>query len=219
MAHADALRAAGVNGQAPANAGAIKTFVSAITDNALWLIGTIATLAIVVIGGLFFFGHSRAGRLRGQDRRRRGDRRLRPRHRRLGPRRAPAALSRTRARRAAALARRGSRSCCARAGWRGRRRARGRSVPGRRLARRRAQGGRRRRARAAEARARRRSRSCWPRSSARWRTCWSPRAWCAPGVDGIKWLVQLPPVGVDATPTAGRARGADAAPAASCATR
>jgi hypothetical protein len=60
MAHADALRAAGVNGNAPANAGAIKGFVSAITDNALWLIGTIATLAILVIGGLFFFGHSRA---------------------------------------------------------------------------------------------------------------------------------------------------------------
>jgi hypothetical protein len=55
-----ALRAAGVNGNAPANAGAIKSFVSAITDNALWLIGTVATLAILVIGGLFFFGHSRA---------------------------------------------------------------------------------------------------------------------------------------------------------------
>jgi hypothetical protein len=34
--------------------------VSAITDNALWLIGTVATLAILVIGGLFFFGHTRA---------------------------------------------------------------------------------------------------------------------------------------------------------------
>ena len=61
MAHADALRAAGINGQAPANAGSIKTFVSTITDNALWLIGTIAVLTIVVIGGMFFFGHSRAG--------------------------------------------------------------------------------------------------------------------------------------------------------------
>ena len=60
MAHAEALRAAGVNGKAPANAGAIKSFVAAITDNALWLIGTVATLAILVIGGLFFFGHSRA---------------------------------------------------------------------------------------------------------------------------------------------------------------
>jgi hypothetical protein len=60
LAHADALRAAGVTGQAPANAGAITNFVSTITDNALWVIGTIAVLAVVVIGGLFFFGHSRA---------------------------------------------------------------------------------------------------------------------------------------------------------------
>ncbi|GEM_PF-3750614 len=55
-----ALRAAGVNGKAPENAAAITTFVSVITDNALWLIGTVATLAILLIGGLFFFGHSRA---------------------------------------------------------------------------------------------------------------------------------------------------------------
>ena len=60
MAHADALRAAGINGQAPANATAIKTFVSTLTDNALWLIGTIAALTFLVIGGMFFFGHSRA---------------------------------------------------------------------------------------------------------------------------------------------------------------
>ena len=60
LAHADALRAAGVNGSAPPNANAIRDFVSGITDNALWLIGTISTLSILVIGGLFFFGHSRA---------------------------------------------------------------------------------------------------------------------------------------------------------------
>ena len=60
VAHADALRAAGVNGSPPANAGAIRNFVSAITDNALWLIGTVATLGILVIGALFFFGHTRA---------------------------------------------------------------------------------------------------------------------------------------------------------------
>jgi hypothetical protein len=60
LARADALRAAGVTGQAPANAAAITKFVSTITDNALWVIGTIAVLAVVVIGGLFFFGHSRA---------------------------------------------------------------------------------------------------------------------------------------------------------------
>src|SRR6266540_4239129 len=60
FAHAEALRAAGVNGSPPANAGAIRDFVSGITDNALWMIGTVATLAILVIGGLFFFGHTRA---------------------------------------------------------------------------------------------------------------------------------------------------------------
>ena len=60
FAHADALRAAGVNGKAPPNAGAIKTFVSEITDNLLWIIGTVSTLAIVVVGALFFFGYSRA---------------------------------------------------------------------------------------------------------------------------------------------------------------
>ncbi len=60
LAQAHALRAAGVTGTAPANASAITTFVSTITDNALWVIGTIAVLAVVVIGGLFFFGHSRA---------------------------------------------------------------------------------------------------------------------------------------------------------------
>lgn len=60
LAQAQALRAAGVTGNAPTNAGAITDFVSTITDNALWLIGTIATLAVLIIGGLFFFGHSRA---------------------------------------------------------------------------------------------------------------------------------------------------------------
>jgi hypothetical protein len=60
LAQADALRAAGVNGRAPSGAGAIKGFVSTITDNALWIIGTTAALAILLIGALFFFGHSRA---------------------------------------------------------------------------------------------------------------------------------------------------------------
>ncbi|MDA0167163.1 hypothetical protein OM076_43285 [Solirubrobacter ginsenosidimutans] len=60
IAHAHALRAAGVTGKAPANAAAIEKFVSTITDNALWVIGTTSGLAGVVIGGLFFFGHSRA---------------------------------------------------------------------------------------------------------------------------------------------------------------
>jgi hypothetical protein len=60
LVHADALRAAGVTGKPPPNAGAIEKFVSTLTDNALWVIGTVAVLAFVVIGGLFFFGHSRA---------------------------------------------------------------------------------------------------------------------------------------------------------------
>lgn len=60
LAQAGALRAAGVTGRPPENAEAITKFVGAITDNALWVIGTIAVLAVVVIGGLFFFGHSRA---------------------------------------------------------------------------------------------------------------------------------------------------------------
>lgn len=61
LQHAYSLRAAGVTGKAPANADAITKFVSTMTDNALWIIGTVATLAILVIGGLHFFGHSRAG--------------------------------------------------------------------------------------------------------------------------------------------------------------
>ena len=60
LAHMEALRAAGVSGKAPANADAITKFVSTITDNALWMIGTVAVLGVVVIGALFFFGHSRA---------------------------------------------------------------------------------------------------------------------------------------------------------------
>jgi hypothetical protein len=57
---AHALRAAGVTGRAPTNAAALEKFVSTITDNALWMIGTVAVLSVLVIGGLYFFGHSRA---------------------------------------------------------------------------------------------------------------------------------------------------------------
>jgi hypothetical protein len=60
VAHAHALRAAGVTGTPPPNAGAIKKFVSTLQDNALWMIGTTAVLAITLIGALFFFGHTRA---------------------------------------------------------------------------------------------------------------------------------------------------------------
>ena len=60
LAHAAALRAAGINGNAPPNAGAIRKFVSTMTSNALWMIGTVSVLAIVLVGALFFFGHTRA---------------------------------------------------------------------------------------------------------------------------------------------------------------
>lgn len=58
--HVDALRAAGVTGKAPPNAAAIEKFVSTLADNALWIIGTVSTLGILIVGALFFFGHSRA---------------------------------------------------------------------------------------------------------------------------------------------------------------
>ena len=58
--HADSLRAAGLNGTAPPNAGEFKSFVSQMTDNAIWIVGTSVLLGLVLIGGLFLFGHSRA---------------------------------------------------------------------------------------------------------------------------------------------------------------
>lgn len=57
---AHGLRGAGLNGEAPPNAGAFKGFVDTMTDNAIWIIGTCVVLAIVVVGALFFFGHTRA---------------------------------------------------------------------------------------------------------------------------------------------------------------
>ena len=46
LQHAYSLRAAGVTGKAPPNGGAIEKFVSTMTDNALWIIGTVATLVV-----------------------------------------------------------------------------------------------------------------------------------------------------------------------------
>ena len=54
------LRGAGLNGEPPPNSGAFKGFVDTMTDNAVWIIGTCVILAIVVVGALFFFGHTRA---------------------------------------------------------------------------------------------------------------------------------------------------------------
>jgi hypothetical protein len=59
-AHAESLRAAGLNGTAPPNAGEFKSFIGQMTDNAIWIVGTSVLLGLVLIGGLFLFGHSRA---------------------------------------------------------------------------------------------------------------------------------------------------------------
>ena len=56
----ESLRAAGLNGTAPPNAGEFKSFISQMTDNAIWIVGTSVLLGLVLIGGLFLFGHSRA---------------------------------------------------------------------------------------------------------------------------------------------------------------
>src|SRR6185312_14159632 len=47
-----ALRAAGLNGTAPAGAGAFKQLVSTLTSNWEWLIGTGVGLVLVLIAGL-----------------------------------------------------------------------------------------------------------------------------------------------------------------------
>ena len=59
-AQAESLRAAGLNGTAPPNAGEFKSFISDMTNNAIWIVGTSVLLGLVLIGGLFLFGHSRA---------------------------------------------------------------------------------------------------------------------------------------------------------------
>jgi hypothetical protein len=51
-----ALKAAGLNGTAPANAGAIKTLITTLTDNWIWLIGTGAGLVMVIVAGLLMAG-------------------------------------------------------------------------------------------------------------------------------------------------------------------
>ncbi len=56
----ESLRAAGLNGTAPPNAGEFRTFISQMTSNAIWIVGTSVLLGLVLIGGLFLFGHSRA---------------------------------------------------------------------------------------------------------------------------------------------------------------
>ena len=55
-----ALRAAGLNGTAPAGAGAFKQLVSTLTSNWEWLIGTGVGLVLVLIAGLMIAGSMRA---------------------------------------------------------------------------------------------------------------------------------------------------------------
>jgi hypothetical protein len=55
-----ALRAAGLNGTAPAGAGAFKQLVSTLTSNWEWLIGTGVGLVLVLIAGLMIAGSQRA---------------------------------------------------------------------------------------------------------------------------------------------------------------
>ena len=55
-----ALRAAGLNGTAPAGASAFKTLISTLTSNWEWLIGTGVGLVLVLIAGLMIAGSQRA---------------------------------------------------------------------------------------------------------------------------------------------------------------
>lgn len=55
-----ALRAAGLNGTAPAGAGAFKHLISTLTSNWEWLIGTGVGLILVLIAGLMIAGSMRA---------------------------------------------------------------------------------------------------------------------------------------------------------------
>ncbi len=51
----DALRASGLTGTAPRGAGAFKSLVSTLTDNATWLIATgIGLLLVAAFGALIF---------------------------------------------------------------------------------------------------------------------------------------------------------------------
>ena len=56
----DALRAAGLNGTAPAGASAFQGMISTLTSNWEWLIATGIGLALMIVAGLMIFGSQRA---------------------------------------------------------------------------------------------------------------------------------------------------------------
>ncbi len=51
-----ALKAAGLNGTPPPNAGVIQSLIGTLTSNWEWLIGTGIGLAFVLVAGLMIFG-------------------------------------------------------------------------------------------------------------------------------------------------------------------
>lgn len=55
-----ALRAAGLNGIAPAGASEFKHLISTLTGNWEWLIATGIGLALMIVAGLMIFGSVRA---------------------------------------------------------------------------------------------------------------------------------------------------------------
>ena len=55
-----ALRAAGMNGKAPAHAAQFKALIRTLTDNWTWLIATGIGLVLVLSAGMMVFGDIRA---------------------------------------------------------------------------------------------------------------------------------------------------------------
>lgn len=60
VVHASAMEAAGLKGKPPPDAGQLERFVDSIAENFVWIFATVAILAFLLVGGLFFFGHTRA---------------------------------------------------------------------------------------------------------------------------------------------------------------
>ena len=56
----EALKAAGLTGTAPPDAGAFQSLIATLTSNWEWLIGTGIGLAFVLVAGLMIFGSQNA---------------------------------------------------------------------------------------------------------------------------------------------------------------